>query len=338
MSREAARRAFLAGTDWADATLTPLAGDASLRRYDRLRRASGGSAVLMDWPRGTGGDIGPFCRIAQHLLSLGLSAPRLLNQDADAGFLLLEDLGDALFARVTEADPAATAPLYARAAEALAVLQAAPPPAGLAPWDSAAFAAMTDLAYDWYQAGSAGTPPEGFAAFTALFRPMLDRLGPGRVMLMRDFHAENLVWLPDRTGAAQAGLLDFQDAMMGHSAYDLVSLLQDARRDVDPALEEEMVPRFAALTGQDAGAFRFEYDLLGIQRNLRILGVFARLSMHFGRPQYIDLLPRVWGLLLRGLARPGMGALQDRLLRDLPEPSPQTLQILKDKCATVPLP
>lgn len=338
-TRADAKRAFLAGTPWDGARIETLAGDASLRRYDRLFRPDGSTAVLMDAPPDSGEDIRPFCRIARHLAAVGLSAPALLKQDEAQGFLLLEDLGDALFARVIEAEPERAPELYAAATNALRLLHAAPPPEGLAPYDAGTMTQLAALAYTWYQAGITGTGPRGLPQFAMLMQPMLAGLDTQpSVVILRDYHAENLVWLPDRQGAARVGQLDFQDAMLGHPAYDLVSLLQDARRDVDPALEEALVPRFAAATGRDPQAFRHGYDLSGVQRNLRIIGVFARLSMQYGRPRYIDYLPRVWDLLLRGLDRPGLAPLRDRLLEDLPPPTPENMQILKDKCATLPLP
>ena len=339
MSRDAEKRAFLSGTDWAGAELRPLAGDASLRSYQRLHRADGSTAVLMDAPPGSGEDIRPFCAMARHLTALGLSAPALLKEDAEAGLLLLEDLGDALYARVIAEDPALAAPLYDAAAEALRVLHAAPPPEGLAAYDTGIMTQMSVLAYTWYQAGATGQGVRNLPFFVTTLQPLLATLETEPpVVILRDYHAENLLWLPDRDGAARTGLLDFQDAMLGHPAYDLVSMLQDARRDVDPALEDAMVPRFAAATGRDPDTFRRAYDLLGVQRNLRILGVFARLSMHYGRPRYVDFIPRVWGLLCRSLDRPGLEPLRERLLTDLPEPTPEILQTLRDKCATVPQP
>jgi hypothetical protein len=158
------------------------------------------------------------------------------------------------------------------------------------------------------------------------------------VLALRDFHAENLVWLPDRAGVARVGLLDFQDAEAGHPAYDLVSLLKDARRDLAPGLEQEMIDRFLSRTGCDPERFAAAYAALGAQRNLRILGVFARLSMHFGKPHYVDLIPRVWAHLTASLRHPALAPLARRVADDLPEPTPDILASLKEQCATVPTP
>jgi aminoglycoside/choline kinase family phosphotransferase len=157
-------------------------------------------------------------------------------------------------------------------------------------------------------------------------------------MILRDFHAENLIWLPGRTGSARVGLLDFQDALMGDPSYDLVSLLQDARRDVPHDLAQAMIRRFTAATGADPDAFLASYCATGAQRQLRILGIFARLSLHFGKVRYVDLIPRVWGHLMTCLQHPDLAAVKTLADGMLPPPTPGNLQILRDKCATIPTP
>jgi len=149
------------------------------------------------------------------------------------------------------------------------------------------------------------------------------------VVIQRDYHAENLLWLPDRDGVARVGLLDFQDAMLGHPAYDLVSLLQDARRDVPAEIELSMTRRFIDRSGVDEHGFRTAYAVLGVQRNLRILGVFARLSLDYGKPHYVDLIPRVWAHLRRGVDHPAMAPVADLLLQTLPLPTADNLNRLK---------
>ena len=158
------------------------------------------------------------------------------------------------------------------------------------------------------------------------------------VLALRDFHAENLIWLPERDGAARVGLLDFQDAFAGHPAYDLVSLLEDARRDVAPEVREAMVTHYIAGSGTDAAAFRTAFATSGAQRNLRILGVFARLSMHFGKPQYVALIPRVWAHLQADLADPALADLRDFLDGVLPAPDPDRLERIRSLCGTCPKP
>lgn len=324
---------FIASTAWAGATRTALAGDASNRRYERLL-LDGTSAVLMDAPQDKGEDIRPFMAIAQHLSGLGLSAPRILAQDQAHGFLILEDLGDDLFARVIPRDPSLETTLYATACDVLVDLHRAAPPAGLAAYDVPVMLDMAALAYQWYLGGAVGENPQAAQAFRAAFAPVLERhAAEATVLIQRDYHAENLLWLPDRKGSARVGLLDFQDAMVGHRAYDLVSVLQDARRDVPSKVETAMIDRYVAATGVDPEAFITAYHCLGAQRNLRILGVFARLCLRDGKAHYVDLIPRVWGLLQRDLAHPALRGIAAHVHDSLPAPDPALLERLRQRCA-----
>ncbi|MBN8632942.1 MAG: phosphotransferase, partial [Rhodobacterales bacterium] len=159
--------------------------------------------------------------------------------------------------------------------------------------------------------------------------------GP-RVLILRDYHAENLLWLPGRVGLARVGLLDFQLGQLGQPGYDLVSLLQDARRDVAPGTEAAMVARFAAASGSDPGDFRAHYATLGAQRALRIIGVFVRLGLAAGKPQYLRLIPRVWDQLQRNLAHPALADLRCICDRVLPVPTPDLLQKIASQCPTIP--
>ncbi|WP_138466864.1 aminoglycoside phosphotransferase family protein [Poseidonocella sp. HB161398] len=330
-------RDFLEAAGWGDAACRPLAGDASNRRYSRVTAPGGGSAVLMDAPPERGENVRPFLAIARHLAGLGLSAPAILHADEARGLLLIEDLGDDLFARLAKADPACEEPLYLAAIEVLAVLARHEAPAGLMPYDSTTMPELGALALDWYaHGGDKAADPQARAALCAALRAVLAPHDGPRVLVQRDYHAENLLWLPERSGAARVGLLDFQDAAAGHPAYDLVSLLEDARRDVAPATAAAARAHYLGLTGAEPGAFDLAYAAMGAQRNLRILGVFARLSLHFGKPGYVDLIPRVWGHLQTDLAHPSLAALKDIALAALPEPTPEHLQSLKDRCGTVP--
>ena len=337
--RAALSGAFIARAGWADAARARLAGDASNRKYDRLTRATGESAVLMDADPAKGEDVHPFLAIARHLAAQGLSAPGILAVEAAQGFLLLEDLGDALFARVLAQDPGPEAELYAAATDALTALHRAPLPAGVRPYDAATMGRMAGLALDWYLPGATGRhDPAAARALAAEVAGLKDTLAPGEpVLALRDYHAENLLWLPGRQGAARVGLLDFQDAMAGPRAYDLVSMLQDARRDVPQAIETAMQARYAAENRLDPVAFAAEYAFCGAQRNLRILGVFARLSMHYGKPHYVDLIPRVWAPLQRDLGHPALASLAAMLTGSLPAPTPEHLQRIKDECGRHPL-
>lgn len=331
---------FLARAGWSDAARARLAGDASNRKYDRLVADDGNRAVLMDADPAKGEDVGPFLHIDAALRSAGLSAPAILAEDREHGLLLLEDLGDDLFARVLADEPALEPTLYAAATDVLTHLHRAPPPAGVRPYDGPLMGRMARLSVDWYARGATGIDPpdaEG-AAFADRVTGLAARLAPeAPVLVLRDYHAENLIWLPDRTGPARVGLLDFQDAMTGPRAYDLVSMLQDARRDVSPAVEAAMIARYVTQNGLDQSLFSAEYAFCGAQRNLRILGVFARLSMHFGKAWYVDLIPRVWALLQRDLAHPALSELADAAGRLLPAPTPAALQRIKDECGRHPM-
>ncbi|MBV2359507.1 phosphotransferase [Thalassococcus sp. CAU 1522] len=316
--------AFLASAGWDRARQEQLAGDASARRYTRLRKGDT-SAILMQDPEG---DVAHFARLSRHLTSLGLSAPRILAMDAAAGLLLIEDLGDGLLARLAS-DPESEMRLYLCATDALLALHRHPPP-DLPKADPATLAAMTDLAFDHYAETTAEDRKKRCidALATALERHARDT----DVMILRDYHAENILYLPGRTGPARAGLLDFQDALQGHRAYDLVSLLQDARRDVLPETAEAAVRHYLEHTGLDQARFRAALAVQGAQRNLRILGVFARLARQRGKPHYIDLIPRVWAHLQTDLRHPALADVASVLADALPAPSSDHLERLRTPC------
>ena len=321
---------FLAGAGWSDATYTPLAGDASARSYIRLLR-DGNRTILMQDPDG---DTAHFARLAHHLTGLGLSAPQILAKDHAHGLLLIEDLGDALFARLAAMDPTQEIPLYLAATDTLLELHRHAPPA----LDAATpqrLAQMTDLAVDCYLARATGADASHERAdCIAAFEDALGFHAPDtHVMILRDFHAENLLWLPDRTGTARTGLLDFQDALQGHRAYDLASMLTDARRDVSPITAETSIRHYIAQSGTADAPFRAALAVLGAQRNLRILGVFARLA-GMGKPQYLTLMPRVWGYLQADLSHPALAAAAAILSPVLPAPTSDLLARLRASCPT----
>jgi aminoglycoside/choline kinase family phosphotransferase len=327
--RAALKAAFLCRMGWGAATLSPLAGDASDRSYDRLNLAQK-TAVLMNAPPGKGDDPRDFIRIARHLRQIGLSAPEILAEDLGEGFLLLEDLGDGLLGRCIAADPALELPLYALATDVLRHLQAHPAPPGVPDLSAADWAEAAMLALDWYRFAATGEKTDPTAMRNTLTRLLKTHADGPRVLILRDYHAENLLFLPDRPGLAQLGLLDFQLAQMGQPGYDLVSLLQDARRDVPPAVEQAMIARFAPGAPE---SFRQSYAVLGVQRALRILGIFARLCLVGGKPGYLPLIPRVWGHLQRNLAVPGLEEMASLCHELLPEPTPETLTRIGSQCA-----
>jgi len=291
--------AFLDRAGWGGSAILPLAGDASFRRYFRIRRGTD-SAVLMDAPP-EHEDSRPFLTVAGHLDSIGFRAPRVLAKDLDAGLILLEDFGDARMKEAIEADPMAETAIYAQAIDLLADLHGHP--AGpIPPYDMAVYQREAGLFPEWYMpaVGLDADPDSYAAAWDAALAPIeADR----SVSVLRDYHAENIMLLAD----GSLGLLDFQDALAGHPAYDLVSLLQDARRDVPPAIEAAMIKRYAASRPFDEAA----YALLGAQRNAKILGIFTRLWKRDGKPRYLAFQPRVWGYLERDLAHPALAPVKD---------------------------
>ena len=329
--RAALSHAFLAKAGWGDADRQFLAGDASDRSYDRLSWGSK-TAVLMDAPPGKGDDTATFLAIAQHLSAIGLSGPKCYAQDLENGFLLLEDLGDNIYATLLKSAPTLENSLYTAATRVLAHLQCHPPAANLANLAAQDWAEAACFALDWYRFAITGdrTDPTDFR--NALIDAISRHADGPRVMILRDFHAENLLWLPDRPGLARVGLLDFQLAQLGQPGYDLVSLLQDARRDVSRETEAAMIGVFCNLTGTAADSFRPAYATLGAQRALRILGIFARLCLHSDKPNYIPLIPRVWHHLQRNLAEPELSPLARICARLLPEPTPEALARIGAQC------
>jgi N-acetylmuramate 1-kinase len=330
---------FLREAGWAEAARTRVAGDASNRKYDRLVRPDNQTAILMDAPPEKGEDVRPFVAITRYLRNAGLSAPEIFAHDPQHGFLLIEDLGDDLFARVMATKPKLEQTLYDAAVDVLIHLHAIPAPE-LPRYDADIMTNLAALAFDWYQRGTLGSvDADAKAEFSDMFRAItrpLDKVPA--VLIQRDYHAENLIWLPRRNETRRVGLLDYQDAMLGHPAYDLVSIAQDARRDVSSRLETSMIDRYVSATGADRSEFRTAYALLGVQRNLRILGVFARLSLAYGKPHYVDLIPRVWGHVQTNLAHPALARIAPLINRSLPAPSPDQLQSLQNQCAKIPLP
>lgn len=324
---------FLALAGWGRAERRHLAGDASDRRYERLRLGAA-TAVLMDNPPGGADDPAAFASMARHLRTLGLSAPGILAEDLPRGLLLLEDLGDDLYARLLTADPGREAELYAPAVDVLLRLHSAPPPPGLPNLSAADWATTAGFALDWYAFAATGAKPDAADFHAALTAALCTHADGPRVLILRDYHAENLLWLPGRGELARVGLLDFQLGQLGQPGYDLVSLLQDARRDVRPGTESAMVARFAAATGADPAAFAAHYATLGAQRALRILGVFARLCLVAGKPHYLRLIPRVWGQLQQNLAHPALADLRAICDRLLPAPTPDLLHEIERQCPT----
>lgn len=316
--RDEAIGAFVAKAGWGDAARGPLTGDASFRRYERLRRP-GETAVLMDAPPPQE-DVRPFVRIDEHLRGLGLSAPAILARDEEQGFLLLEDFGDGTFTRLVAAGQDRE-PLYAAAVDTLVDLHRHPPPAGLPRYDGDTLLEAPDLVVDWYLPAMRGEPTDAAtrASFRAAWAEVLPLAWPfPAVLALRDYFADNLMWLPGREGIARVGLLDFQDALAGPPAYDLVSLIQDARHDIPEPLEQAMIRRYLAATGLDEATFRAAYAVIGAFRNARITGLWPRLWKRDGKTRYLAFRPRTWAVLERNLAHPALATVRAWFDREIP--------------------
>lgn len=367
VERAVEARAFLDEAGWGAGTLIPLPGDASTRRYSRVVSA-GRRAMLMDQPQNAeapccpagatpgerralgynavarlaGADCGRYIATANYLRGLGLSAPDILAADSARGFVLIEDLGDDLFANALEngADELA---IYGAAIDALIRLQSERAPGHLTSdkplyaYDETALLAEIDLMTEWFMPVALGRPARAEEAdeHRTLWRNTLGAVrNLSSVFVHRDYHAQNLLWLPDRTGAARVGIVDFQDAVAGTRSYDLISLIEDARRDVSPGLGEAMTDRYlcglhALGIDVDRAAHRAEMATMAAQRNAKIAGIFARLYKRDGKPRYLAYLPRVWGNLSRDLEHPALAPLRawyDRVIPKETRTSPRALE------------
>ena len=313
--RSASSAKFLAAAGWGAAERRPLAGDASFRHYERLN-LNGRTAVLMDAPPPKE-DVRPFVAIARHLSALGYSAPGIMAVNETDGFVLLEDLGDDLYTRILAqgADASVETELYAAAIDLLADLHRHAPPSGVARYDEAKLIGDAELFLDWYVPRR--LEREAHAEERARFRdawravlPVGERMP--LTLALRDFHADNLIWLPKRQGLRTVGLLDFQDAIITPLTYDLVSLLEDARRDVPAHIVAAMTERYLAARPElKRAAFAASYAVMGAQRNIRIIGVFARLAKRDDKPRYLDFLPRMWRLVEHDLSHPALAPIAD---------------------------
>lgn len=294
----------------------PLAGDASFRRYFRVVDGAR-SAVLMDAPP-PHEDPRPFIAMAEYLTGIGLAAPRILHRDLEQGMLLIEDFGANRMREAVDADLAIEAETYAGLIDVLVSLHDHRPPEGLAWHNLDVWLEEVMLLTDWYgPAVGLDLPRDSFReAWRRVLQPV-EEDGLERVTILRDFHAENIMLIDGAHGVARYGLLDFQDALVGHPAYDLASVLEDARRDVTPAVERALITAYATSTKQD-DRFERAYWALAAQRNTRILGVFCRLWKRDGKAHYTTFQPRMWGLLERNLAQPHLAPVRAWFDRHVP--------------------
>jgi hypothetical protein len=300
-----------------------LAGDASFRHYYRLRD-NGAQAVLMDAPPARE-DVRPFVRIARHLHGLGLSAPSILAADEAQGLLLLEDFGDDTFSRLLQRKDAEDQ-LYALAVDVLIRLHTLDPaaalPQALPAYDERRLLDEALLLTDWWLPAACGRATDEAVreSYITCWRRALEPvLAQPRTLVLRDFHVDNLMRLDGRSGLAACGLLDFQDAVAGPAAYDLMSLLEDARRDIAPELKARMLARYhAGVAAARTDAFETAFATLAAQRHAKVIGIFTRLWRRDGKPLYLAHIPRVWRLLEAALTQPALAELNDWFSHHVP--------------------
>lgn len=309
-------KTFIEGTEFRGGELIPLAGDASFRRYIRVRK-QGKQAMLMDAPP-TREDVRPYIAVAEYLYRLGYSVPDILARDEAEGFLLLEDLGDASFSSVL-LEGGSALELYKAAMDVLIEWRdktkgvSNPQALPLPLYDHALLIKEVDLFSHWFLPQVLGKEKalQLRAEYTALWQKVLASSSLStRVWVHRDYHVDNLMWLPARKGIKRVGLLDFQDGVYGDAAYDVVSLLEDARRDVPPALAQEMIDYYLTATGVERQEFMSAYAILGAQRNSKIIGIFSRLAARDNKEAYLHYLPRVWHYLEQDLTHPLLAELK----------------------------
>ena len=295
---------FLENAGWGGAEIAPLPGDASFRRYFRIHK-DGQRALLMDAPPPQE-DPRPFLHVGKWLCEQGLRAPEIHAEDAARGLVLIEDFGTDRMRDWLDDNPAAERRTYTAAVQALAKLHQCPP-GPFDPYDMAVYMREVRLFTEWFCPAAGITVDEaGFdAAWEEVLAPLLERQQPG-VTVLRDYHAENIMLIgPDNADGGEQGLIDFQDALVGHRAYDLVSLLQDARRDVSVVLERAMLEFYMLATQADL-EFEADYARLGAQRNAKIVGIFTRLWKRDDKPKYLSMIPRVWEAMERDLQHPAL--------------------------------
>lgn len=312
---------FFSKTVWKDWQKVAVPGDASARRYWRLTDGTQ-TVILMDDAPELGGSTVPFANIAQLLLANGLCAPHILAHDPHNGLMIISDLGTQDVAAWLRQHPTQEKALYRTSVDVLVKLHHIPPPDNMERMTAQTGAEMLEIVGEFYsRANIADLQREMLVALNA-HAPIADTIA------LRDFHAENLIWRDAHEGLDRVGLLDFQDAFVAPAGYDLVSLLRDARRDVGPETVEAMIAYFSEQTG--AGPeFRTQLACIAIQRNLRILGIFGRLSLKLGKPRYLDLIPRVWSDIQSDLADPALHQLRQVIFDTVPEPTTTLLAGLK---------
>jgi N-acetylmuramate 1-kinase len=299
MSRESLIADFLTQNKITDYQIEKVAGDASFRHYFRVKFAhkSDKSFIIMDAPPEKE-DTKPFCKIADFLLTQNFSAPKIFARDQENGFLLLEDFGDISYHKAmgqggNEID------LYTNAVDLLVNLGQIEPPQNLEVYDSQLLLKEVMLFVDWYLPNVAKKTitADQINEFKNIWLDLFSQLSPPKTLVLRDYHSENLMVIKGKEGIKQIGLLDFQDAVIGCSAYDLVSLLEDVRRDVSKNTQQKMLQHYLEQSNCNPDQFLIDYQILSLQRNIKIVGIFSRLAFRDHKQNYLDLLPRVFGYI-----------------------------------------
>ena len=322
MTRVLEIEAFLNKAGWSKVQRTPLAGDAGNRRYERLIDPVQGSAILMDAEPKLGEDIRSFLKISLHLSDCEISAPKIFSQDISLGLILMQDFGDELLCKVANDAPHLELPLYRLAIDALGQLHQSPPPKEVGDYLTPEMARALAATLPWY---CKKTLSQKIEREVEISLGSLDWSSP--VLVLRDYHAQNLIYRRDQTGIAQMGVLDFQDAQLGHPLYDAASLIHDARRSLDPTVVNTLLKELAK-DNSVRDDFKYAFAALSAQRNLRILGVFSRLCLRDGKPSYLNLIPHVWKNLWKDLSHPLLSDLSSAC-KSLPSPSPDFLEGLR---------
>lgn len=331
-NREQARQFFLTKNGWHEWDITSLAGDASPRKYFRLSSGPN-TAVLMDAPINSCGSLTPFIRIAEYLVVNGFSAPKIMTKDLSGGFLILEDLGDDLFSSILRSNPEMEVEIYLVALDILITLREKDLPPNIPAYTPKIQGDLASLSLTWYAQNilEDEVPRKDVTYLASLVSDAIADLNEKQVFVHRDYHAENLLWLPERSGQKRVGIIDFQDGSSGQASYDLVSLVEDARRDISDQLKSALLRKYANLTGDPLDVVEKRVAISGIQRNLRIIGIFARLAIRDSKSWYVDYIPRVWNYLMKDLEVANNVGLTSFVMETLPTPSLENLDKLRSK-------
>lgn len=324
---------FLSRSLWKNAKRTHIQGDASRRRYERLTCCMNGTSILMDAPPEDGEDVKPFVKVCKYFQKIGLSVPKIYDSDISNGFLILEDFGENLFSKMLINKPTYELEFYINATDNLIRLYHSTPLKGLDVYNNTDMVNKSLLALEWYlEYGLAESLNVTLKTkfYNLLNVSLIKVMNTPLIMVHRDFHAENLIWLNHRKGHQRVGILDFQDTMLGHPAYDLASLLNDIRREVSPEIKRKCLEHYLLNTKLNVEDFEHGFSVCSAQRNLRILGVFTRLSVRDHKKDYLTFIPGIWRKLIEDLRHPSLEDLSS-LIRDFfPEPNNDVIQRIKN--------